>query len=104
MFNEEIQRDLKQQQSKKNTDTRNKHLTFIWSRLPRVVEVTQIYGILLPTLSLLFHFQTQLQVTLSSSSQGYDHRDMFHNYTSDKKVDQSFTCLTHYFHPKICIL
>ena len=43
MFNEEIQRDLKQQQSKKNTDTRNKHLTFIWSRLPRVVEVTQIY-------------------------------------------------------------
>ena len=44
MLNEEIQRDLKQQQSMKNTDTRNKHLAFIWSMLPRVVEVTQIYG------------------------------------------------------------
>ena len=53
MFNEEIQRDLKQQQSMKNTDTRNKHLAFIWSMLPRVVEVTQIYGALEVAVSLL---------------------------------------------------
>ena len=43
MFNEEIQRYLKQQQSMKNTDTRNKHLAFIWSKLPRMVDVTHIY-------------------------------------------------------------
>ena len=53
---------------------------------------------------LLFHFQTQLQVTLSSFSQGYDHIGMFHNYTFDQKADQSFTCLAHYSHPGICIL
>ena len=40
----EIQRDLKQQQSQKNTNKRNKHLAFIWSMLPRLVEVSQIYG------------------------------------------------------------
>ena len=41
---EEIQRDLKQQQSQKNTFKRNKHLAFIWSKLPWLVDVTQIYG------------------------------------------------------------
>ena len=61
MFNEEIQRDLKQQQSMKNTDTRNKHLAFIWSILPRVVEVTQIYGIV-PKLYLKLEFDTEDQV------------------------------------------
>ena len=31
--------------AKKNTDAMNKHLACFWSKLPRLVEVTQIYGI-----------------------------------------------------------